>query len=123
MSTNFYLHRDPQNCGECGKPGREAEIHIGKRSMGWVFTWQGFDVAESPSGNPLYDAGTWRAELESAIATDGVIKDENGIEYTVDEFFAEVESLRGRRRQSVEYPDAGRTQAAGPDDVSYGTWF
>jgi hypothetical protein len=123
MSTNFYLHRDPQNCGECGKPGREAEIHIGKRSGGWVFSWQGFEAEESPSGSPLYDFETWRAFLMREIASGAQIKDEYHQKYTSEGFFAEVESLRGQRRRSVEYPDDGRVRAAGPDDVSYGTWF
>ena len=121
MSTNFYLHRDPQNCGECGKPGREAVIHIGKLSGGWVFTWQGFDAADSPSGKPLCDAETWRAELKSAIELGGWIEAEYGVKYTLEELFAEVEEQRGYRRQSVEYP--GHARAAGPDDVSYGEWF
>lgn len=123
MSTNFYLHRDPQNCGECGKPGRESEIHIGKRSGGWVFTWQGFnggDIPEAPGG--LYDADTWRAFLTAEVAVGGRIESEYGIQYTVDEFMHEVEEQRGLRRQSREYPDSHKAPA-GPDEVSYGNWF
>lgn len=121
MSTNFYLHRDPQNCGECGKPGRESEIHIGKRSGGWVFTWQGFDAGKSPSGGPLVDAETWRVFLEKEVADGGTIRDEYHQEYSVPGFFEEVEQQRGQRRQSVHYPDAG-VQDAGPDVVSFSEW-
>lgn len=123
MSTNFYLHRDPQNCGECGKPGREAEIHIGKRSGGWVFTWQGFnggDIPEAPRG--LFDAETWREFLTAEVANGGRIESEYGVQYTVDEFMREVEEQRGLRRQSHEYPDSHKAPA-GPDEVSYGEWF
>lgn len=123
MSTNFYLHRDPQNCGECSKPGREAEIHIGKRSMGWVFTWQGFtgeEIPEAPGG--LYDFETWHGFLTREIAEGAQIKDEYHQDYTLEGFFAEVVSLRGQRRQSVEYPDSHKARV-GPDEVSYGNWF
>lgn len=123
MSTNFYLHRDPLNCGECGKPGREAEIHIGKRSGGWVFTWQGFnggDVTGAPSG--LYDFETWHDFLMAEIASGAQIKDEYGQRYTSAGFFAVVEKQRGLKRQSVEYPDSCKAPV-GPDEVSYGEWF
>jgi hypothetical protein len=122
MSTNFYLHRDPQNCGECGRPRQAGSIHIGKRSGGWVFTWQGFTAADSPSGNPLYGAESWRDFLTCEVAEGGSIKDEWYQDYTLETFFAEVESLRGQRRQSIEYPDSHKQQA-GPDEVSYGEWF
>lgn len=122
MSTNFYLHRDPQNCGECGKPGRESEIHIGKRSGGWVFTWQGFNGGDIPGAlGGLYDAETWRVFLAAEIAEGGWIEAEYGVKYELEEFFAEVESLHGGRRHSVEYP-GDRCAAVGPDEVSYGEW-
>jgi hypothetical protein len=122
MSTNYYLHRDPQSCGECGKPGREAEIHVGKHSGGWVFTWQGFDADESPSGSALCDAETWRAFLTAEVASGGWIEAEYGVKYGLEEFFAEVEELRGQgRRHSDHYTEAGIAKA-GPDDVSYGEW-
>lgn len=121
MSTNFYLHRDPQNCGECGKPDREAEIHIGKRSGGWVFTWQGFDAKDAPNGNPLYDETTWREFLLAEANEGGRIEDEYGTPYSVAEFLEEVHAQHGLRRQHVEYPNAGFTPV-GPDEVSYGEW-
>ena len=122
MSTNFYLHRDPQNCGECGNPRRESEIHIGKRSGGWVFTWQGFnggDIPEAPAG--LYDAETWRAFLTAEVNDGGRIEDEYHTPYTVEEFLEEVLAQRGLRRQHVEYPNAGFAPV-GADEVSYGEW-
>lgn len=124
MSTNFYLHRDPQDCGECGKPGREAEVHIGKRSGGWVFTWQGFnggDVSGAPEG--LYDADTWREFLMRETAEGAQIEDEYGQTYELAEFLVGVvEAQRGQRRQSREYPDSSKAPV-GPDEVSYGEWF
>lgn len=122
MSTNYYLHRDPQNCGECGKPRRESEIHIGKLSGGWVFTWQGFnggDISGAPGG--LFDADTWRTFLTAEVAEGGWIEAEYGIKYTVEEFMRDVEGQRGLRRQHVEYPNAGFAPV-GPDEVSYGEW-
>jgi hypothetical protein len=124
MSTNFYLYRDPQNCGECGKPGREARVHIGKQSGGWVFTWQGFnggDVSGAPRG--LYDADTWHAFLTAEIAEGARIQDEWFQDYELAEFFVGVvQAQRGERRQSVEYPDSHKAPV-GPDEVSYGEWF
>jgi hypothetical protein len=121
VSTNFELHRDPHDCGECGRGRRESIIHIGKRSGGWVFTWQGFDAGQSPAGGPLVDAETWRAFLEKEIAEGGRIEGEYGTQHSLEEFFAEVEELRGQRRHSDHYPEAGVAKA-GPDDVSYGDW-
>lgn len=124
MSTNFYLKQDPKPCDGCQRPTRSAEIHIGKRSVGWVFTWQGFDGATSPWGAPLNDAATWRdyltRQLDPRTNTDAMIEDENGVVYTLDEFFAEVESLRHQRKQSAKYPGI---ESAGPDDVLFGEWF
>lgn len=121
MSTNFYLHRDPQDCGECGKPGREAEVHIGKRSGGWVFVWQGFngnDIPGTPAG--LFDAKTWREFLTAEVTyAEGRIEDEYGITYMVEEFFREVEQCRDQKRQSAHYDGFA---AVGPDDVHYGNW-
>jgi hypothetical protein len=121
VSTNFYLHRDPQNCGECGKPGREAEIHVGKSSVGWVFVWQGFngnDVPGAPVG--LFDAQTWREFLTAEVTYgEGRIEDEYGITWPVDEFFRSIEAQRDRKRASDQYEGFA---PVGPDDVSYGNW-
>jgi hypothetical protein len=122
VSTNFYLVLDPKPCGECGRGTNEGDIHIGKRSMGWVFTWQGFEPEQSPSGTALNDAETWRAFLAQEIQRGGHIQNEYREWLALVEFFAEVDSLRGNRRQSVVYPGT-HIRAAGPDDVSYGEWF
>jgi hypothetical protein len=118
---NFYLRRDPQNCGECGKPGREAEVHIGRRSAGSVFVWQGFngdDVPGVPRG--LFDAQTWREFLTAEVTyAEGRIEDEYGITYSVEEFFREVEAQRDLDRPSDRYEGFA---PAGPDEVSYGEW-
>jgi hypothetical protein len=122
VSTNFYLHRDPQNCGECGKPGREAEIHIGKRSGGWVFVWQGFNGGDIPDVPALFDESTWHKFLLTEVSQGAQIKDEYGQKYTSEGFLIQVAEQRGLKRQSVEYPDAGFAPV-GPDEVHYGTWF
>jgi hypothetical protein len=121
VSTNFYLHRDPQNCGECGKPGREAQVHIGKRSGGWVFTWQGFNADDIPGVPCVFDESTWREFLLTEVADGGRIEDEYRTPYTVDEFLEEVHAQRGLRRQHVAYPNVGFAPV-GPDEVSYGEW-
>lgn len=121
MSTNFYLYRDPQNCGECGKPGRETEVHIGKRSGGWVFVWQGFngnDIQGAPHG--LFDAKSWRDFLTAEVTySEGRIEDEYGTPYSVEDFFREVEAQRDLKRQSDRYDGFAQV---GPDDVHYGEW-
>jgi hypothetical protein len=123
VSTNFYLHCDPKACETCDRPERDEEIHIGKRSVGWVFTWQGFPAERSPSGTALIDAETWRAFLAQELAQGAVIQSENGVEYTLEGFFTEVvEALRGQWRQTNFYPSRYR-QEAGPDEVSFGEWF
>lgn len=118
MSTNFDLHRQ-RPCPECGQQATTL-LHIGKRSVGWVFCWQGLPAEQSPSGTELKDAESWREFLAREIKNGAEIQSEVGTRMSLDEFFAEIQELRGRRHQSVEY--GGPIRAAGRDDVLYGTW-
>jgi len=59
MGTNYYLHRNI--CKHCN---RSDEIHIGKSSMGWTFTFHATDEIRSynqwleilcQNGNKIFD--------------------------------------------------------------------
>lgn len=72
MSTNFYLRSRATGTVE----------HVGKRSAGWAFTFQGqnFKTREE-----------WERRLR-AMGAQETVEDEYGREYTADEFLAEVDA-------------------------------
>jgi DNA mismatch repair ATPase MutS len=75
MSTNFYLQRESRDNG----PLYEGE-HIGKRSVGWTFSFCGMN-------HQTLDA--WEKRL-AALGKKESIVDEYGRTYTAPQFWAEV---------------------------------
>lgn len=77
MSTNFYVEDDPT----CDNPAHTVELHVGKRSGGWKFGFQGY-----PEHNPpLTSFAAWRRFLVGRTVTD-----EYGKTLTADGFEAMV---------------------------------
>jgi hypothetical protein len=75
MGTNYFWREDP-----CSKCGRGDEIHIGKSSAGWEFSFHGTDEIRSWKG--------WQDKLQSG----GLIFDEYGREVSLDDFRNTVEN-------------------------------
>lgn len=76
MSTSFYV--EIPKCAICRRP--KQRFHIGERSGGWKFLWQGYLLGEdSPTGEPLKTLGQWADVL---WVPTNVIKDEYGSVYT-----------------------------------------
>lgn len=79
MSTNFYIRRYEENTNQ--QEAWVSEEHIGKRSGGWTFTF---------NGQKQKSVADWRARIASMI--DGErIQDEYYNVYTADEFWAAVD--------------------------------
>jgi hypothetical protein len=79
MGTNFYIET-------CDADGFTDMVHIGKRSGGWVFSFQGGIYAS-------IDA--WQKRLDETVTSNGEnIQDEYGTVYTVQEFWEMVEETK-----------------------------
>ena len=46
MGTNYYWHNETNKCEHCGRCDTE-EIHIGKSSAGWTFSFHGTEEIRS----------------------------------------------------------------------------
>ena len=91
MGTNYY-HRT-KNCQTCG---RCDEKHIGKSSVGWTFSFQGYDIIRSYKD--------WLVVLEKG----GLIFDEYGDYLSINEFKTMVEAKRNApKNHTKEYPNNG----------------
>ena len=88
MGTNFY-HRE--NICECCN--RYDEKHIGKNSYGWQFFFQGHTTPEIRSFKD------WIGEL----AASGKIFDENGKEFSLDEFIQIVKEKQSQPNNHYDY--------------------
>jgi hypothetical protein len=101
MGTNYYFKAKAGELAQCG------EIHIGKSSGGWAFSFQAYEeeggereLATSYQGAlrvkvtiPRLVIKSW-AEWQAFLhATAGVIVDEYGSEISLDEFEELVRSL------------------------------
>jgi hypothetical protein len=82
MGTNYYLHVN--TCSHCGRP--EDTQHIGKKSLGWVFTF---------NSHYIKSWDDWQVYLLEQTTNGNLIKDENGRELSLDEFKEVVESSKG----------------------------
>ena len=79
MGTNYYVAKNLCEC--CNR--YDEEYHIGKSSMGWAFTFQGYK----------YDnLTTWK--LWKEYLKDKIIKDEYGDTISYEEFVEMVETYK-----------------------------
>lgn len=68
MGTNYYLMKPAKRCNECGSTlGGGEEIHIGKSSIGWHFS---FETTKTKT----IDA--WKLKMDEWLATGGWIAPE-----------------------------------------------
>jgi hypothetical protein len=82
MGTNYYYRTNI--CKTCG---RYEEVHVGKSSVGWQFTFH------MPEGIVIKSAKAMRTFLDGKL-----IFDEYGKTVTHEEFWEMVESKQGKRR-------------------------
>lgn len=90
MGTNYYMRKNI--CPNCG---RYDELHIGKSSIGWQFTFQGYErdeLKEIGIDIPIKSFADWRKILKKEK-----IFDEYGREILYKDFIKLVESKRNEK--------------------------
>lgn len=104
MGTNYYLELRENPCPTCGRD-TSRDLHIGKSSVGWVFTWRGYRASDSPAGRDLTSPTEWFTYLTEETATRRVIRDEYGDKtYSLADFMSFVASKRDRYTNG-DWPD------------------
>ncbi|MFC3510971.1 hypothetical protein ACFORO_12415 [Amycolatopsis halotolerans] len=102
MGTNYFLQPAPPKCDGCGRPYEDQapdRIHIGKSSMGWVWTWRGYPPGEARDDAPALDNSlAWYEFLAAETAIGGEIYDEYQRTHTLLNFISLVVSKRGNKR-------------------------
>ena len=94
MGTNYYVRTPPSCGGKCDQHCKGEEIHLGKSSAGWVFSFRAYPEP-SPFENeavtwPVNDFASWLRLLDL-----GPVFDEAGCPVTVDDLLAKIEGKRG----------------------------
>lgn len=108
MGTNYYLRKNL--CAHCG---RYDQLHIGKSSGGWTFSFQGFrDDYDDPK---ILSFADWKREIEK---TGSVIYDEYGKAIRKQEFYALVEKKRTETENHTLY-----SQKHHPDHARNNCWL
>jgi len=92
MGTNYYLRKNICPC--CS---RYDEIHIGKSSAGWSFSFHGFRK-ENDEGLIIISYKDWLKELQN-----GEIYDEYGRKVTLEEFMKLVENKKDASLNHTAY--------------------
>ena len=90
MGANFYVRTPPSCGGKCEQHCHGEEIHLGKSSAGWAFTFRAYpDPGDAPEAVtwPVNDYASW-LRLTSLAA----IFDEYGREITSDELVKRIEA-------------------------------
>lgn len=106
MGTNFY-HRY-NICSECE---RYDERHIGKRSMGWQFSFKAWATYDKDGeSQPLI--ASWEDWKNVLTGVKGKIFDEYGHEIEVSEFIEMVEKTRGGKNHYDYLRDSSQYGAA-----------
>lgn len=106
MGTNYFLVRDTDIpvCRSCGS--NPTALHIGKSSIGWAFTWQGYrkgDGVTSYGDLSLTTVADWFAFLAEQCAHNWRIEDQHDRPKDLAAFRELVENKRGGRQQTAEY--------------------
>jgi hypothetical protein len=95
MGTNYYVHTGPSCGGKCEQHCRGEEIHLGKSSVGWAFTFRAYPPGEHAAGMPPFavvDYASWERLLWL-----GEIRSEYGAPILREELIALVNGKRGQR--------------------------
>lgn len=93
MGTNYYVRTEPSCGGKCESHCHGEEIHLGKSSAGWVFTFRAYpDPADAPEAVtlPVDDFASW-----GRLLVLGAIFDEYGSEVDAGDLLAKIEGKRG----------------------------
>lgn len=95
MGTNYYAHNKKTTCECCGRADDMDILHIGKSSIGWTFSFQGFDEKyHQPKIKSLKD---WKIFLSDP---DIFIQNEYGDKISNNDFFEVVNSKQNDDNQN-----------------------
>lgn len=99
MGTNYYVKVPPSCGGKCPDHCHVSEIHLGKSSAGWTFTFRAYPEARVLEGMPfpVTNFEAWRRLLDL-----GEVVDEYGVQTDPETLMARIESKRGG--QNTLYP-------------------
>ncbi len=95
MGCNYYLRENRCEC--CGRT--DEEKHIGKDSVGWQFSFQGYRAEGAEPGERIVSYADWLKRLDAG----GEIYDEYGDRVTLDEFKALVQAKQSEPRNYAIY--------------------
>lgn len=84
MGMNYYLRLEGNPCACCGHDPEGGELHIGKSSAGWVFALHVIPERE------VHDLEDW-----IPLFTQGVIRDETGMELSPGEMLERITERKG----------------------------
>lgn len=99
MGINFYVTAPPSCGGKCDQHCRTEEIHLGKSSAGWAFTFRAYpdpDTAPQAITWPVTDFASWHRLLSL-----GAISDEYGREVSAEDLLVKIEGKRGGRHHGA----------------------
>ena len=109
MGTNFYVRTPPSCGGKCETHCHGEDIHLGKSSAGWAFSFRA-----SPEPSPLDpEAVTWPVNDYASwhrLLSLGAVFDEYGKPWTAEELLVKIEGKRGGHSElygDAFYDDAG----------------
>lgn len=97
MGTNYYVRTPPSCGGKCEQHCRGEEIHLGKSSAGWTFTFRAYPA---PDGYGTPEAVTWPVDDYASwhrLLSLGAIFDEYGSEVSAGDLLVKIEGKRGGR--------------------------
>lgn len=114
MGCNYYLHKNV--CPHCNRS--DKEIHIGKSSAGWTFSFRGHrNYYEEPYDIKSYK--DWADYLGKTLAAgDSLIKDEEGAITTFDELIKLIEDKRYEKLNHTTY-----CQKEHPEHAAMNCWL
>ena len=103
MGTNYYVRTPPSCGGKCATHCHGEEIHLGKSSAGWAFSFRAYpdpdpEFGPEPVTWPVKDFASWLRLLDL-----GPVYDEYSREVTREELLERIECKRGGLNTS--YPE------------------
>lgn len=119
MGTNYYAVRN--GCEHCHRG--DDQLHIGKSSAGWSFSFQAYCQVETWDEKPIDSWERWQEVLQS---DDVVIRDEYEEIVTFDELAALVagkidEKLNHTTYMRVHHPQSAEGCTLDGDGYSFST--
>ena len=115
MGTNYYVRTEPSCGGKCERHCHGEEIHLGKSSAGWAFTFRAYpnpEYAPEAVTWPVSDYASWHRLLSL-----GAVFDEYGREVSPDDLLVKIEGKRGGRHHTPQRVNGTSQDSDGNDFI------